>query len=208
MEIIYRGAESIIYFEKLDGDRVIVKERLPKKYRIPQLDEKLRKERIRKEVKLLTEVRKLGVETPKILKVDEENSRIIMEYVDGITVKNLLNSSNKKDIKIICNNIGRVIGKLHQNNIFHGDLTTSNMIVKGDKIYFIDFGLGGFSRRLEDKGVDMKLLLEALKSTHFKILKPCWSNILKGYKQEYKDANSAIEKVDEIERRARYKERV
>ncbi|MDI6798840.1 MAG: Kae1-associated kinase Bud32, partial [Candidatus Aenigmarchaeota archaeon] len=75
------------------------------------------------------------------------------------------------------------------------------------KIYFIDFGLGEFSRRIEDQGVDLNLLFEALKSTHFKILKPCWDNIIKGYKQEYKNADKVLEKVEEIEKRARYAKR-
>ena len=58
--------------------------------------------------------------------------------------------------------IGRIIGNLHLNEIIHGDLTTSNiLIVKEDndlKIYFIDFGLSIVSNHLEDKAVDLYVL--------------------------------------------------
>ncbi len=207
MQVLKRGAEAILYFSEYEGQKVLVKERIKKSYRIEELDKKLRKTRTRKEARLLTESRKVGVPTPKIFMLDEKNFKILMEYVDGIRVKELLASSNKKTVEKICFEIGRLIGKLHANNIIHGDLTTSNMIFKDGKIYFIDFGLGKFSSRLEDKGVDLNLLLEALKATHFKILNVCWNNIVKGYKKEYKDAEEVLRKVEEIEKRARYAKR-
>ena len=204
MKIIYRGAESIIYLDTFDDQKVLVKERIKKNYRLEQIDEKLRKERTRKEVKLLTEARKYNVLTPKILHVDFQNHKIIMENIDGVRIKEFLNSADKKNIEKVCLEIGKLIGRLHANNIIHGDLTTSNMILKDNNIYFIDFSLGEFSNRLEDRGVDLNLLYEALKSTHFKILKLCWNNILKGYKQEYREGNKVFERVNEIEKRARY----
>jgi Kae1-associated kinase Bud32 len=207
MKIIYRGAESLIYLGEFENQKVLVKERTKKSYRIDQIDQKLRKERTRKEVKLLTEARKVNVPTPKIFHVDESNSKIIMEFVDGTRIKELLYTADKKTIEKLCLEIGKQIGKLHAIGIVHGDLTTSNMILKDDKIYFIDFGLGEFSKKIEDQGVDLNLLQEALKSTHFKILNLCWSNILKGYEKEYKNAKQVLMKIEEIEKRARYVER-
>ena len=207
MQVIYRGAESIIYLDKFDNQKILVKARVKKNYRLDAIDEKLRKERTRKEVKLLTEARKANVLTPKILDVDYINHKIIMENVDGKRVKEFLNSSDEETIEELCFKIGKLIGRLHANGIIHGDLTTSNMILKGSQVYFIDFGLGEFSKRVESQGVDIKLLYVALKSTHFKILKICWNNIVKGYKQEYEDADKALEKIEEIEKRARYMDR-
>lgn len=207
MDIISRGAESIIYLDNFEDQKVLVKERIKKNYRIEQIDKKLRKQRTREETKLLTEARKCGVATPKILHVDEANCKIIMEFIDGTRIKEFLNIADKKTIEKICFEIGKSIGKLHSSRIVHGDLTTSNMILKNDKIYFIDFGLGEFSNRIEDFGVDLNLLYEALRSTHFKILKICWNNIIKGYKKEYKDAEKVLKKMEEIEKRARYAER-
>lgn len=207
MLIIKQGAEAILYKTEFDGKKVLVKERIKKDYRIEQIDSKIRKERTRQEVKLLTEARKAGVLTPPILNVDEKNHKIVMEFIDGILLKEYLSSADKRDVERICLEIGRNIGKLHSHRIVHGDLTTSNMILKDKKIYFIDFGLGFFSSKVEDQGVDLNLLLEALTSTHFKILKTCWDNILKGYKEEYKDAKKVIEKIEEIRKRVRYVER-
>jgi Kae1-associated kinase Bud32 len=207
MKIICRGAESIIYTSKWEDQKVLVKERIKKGYRIEQIDEKLRKFRTSKETKLLTEARKISVSTPKIFEVDKDKCKITMEFIQGKRIKELLKTADKEIIKKICFEIGRSVGKLHSSNIVHGDLTTSNMILRNDKIYFIDFGLGKFSKRIEDFGVDLNLLYEALKSTHFKILKICWNNILKGYKKEYKDAKEVLKKVEEIEKRARYVKR-
>jgi Kae1-associated kinase Bud32 len=207
MEILYRGAESIIRVAEYEGRKAIMKERIKKGYRIDQIDDSLRKLRTRKEVKLLTEARKSGVPTPQILHVDEGGQAIVMEFIEGKRVKELLNSSNEHDVRKICLEIGRMVGKLHSAGIIHGDLTTSNMIMKEGRIYFIDFGLGEFSRRVEDQGVDLNLLYEAMKSTHIKILNICWRNIVTGYEKEYKGAEQVLRKVDEIERRARYAER-
>lgn len=204
MKILYQGAESLIYLDKFDGQEVIVKERISKNYRIKQLDEELRKSRTRKEVKLLTEVRKLGVLTPKIFHVDEKNHKIIMEYIKGERLKEYLNSISDNEIKSVCQQLGSLIGKLHANNIVHGDLTTSNMILKDKKIYFIDLSLGDFTQRIEDKGIDLKVLKEALKSTHFKIFDEAWNNFLTGYKETFKNADSILNQLKEIEKRARY----
>ena len=197
MRELYRGAESIVYLDK----QAIVKERIKKSYRISQIDERLRRERTRKEVKLLTDARSIGVMTPKILHVEE--NKIVMEHIKGTRVKEFLNARNAAKT---CKEIGKIIGKLHASNIVHGDLTTSNMILHDRLIYLIDFSLGDHSRKLEDKGTDIKLLKEALQSSHFKIFKTCWNNIVKGYKAEYADAGKVLEKVEEIERRARYRQ--
>lgn len=204
MQIIKRGAEAILYIDTFDEQQVLVKERIKKTYRISQIDEKIRKTRTKGEVKLLTEARKVGVLTPKIFSIDEATHKIIMEFIDGTRIKELFYSSDKKVISKTCLEIGKLIGKLHSAGIIHGDLTTSNMILKDNQIYLIDFGLGEFSKRTEDQGVDLNLLYEALKSTHFKILDLCWENIIKGYMQEYKDASKVLQKIEEIEKRARY----
>jgi len=207
MQIIKRGAEAVLFLTNFEDQQVLVKERIKKNYRIDQIDQEIRKTRTKSEVKLLTESRKVGVLTPKIFSVDEKNHKIIMEFIDGTRIKELLYAADKKTVEKICFEIGKLIGKLHSAGIIHGDLTTSNMILKENQIYFIDFGLGFFSKKIEDQGTDLNLLYEALKSTHFKILKPCWNNILKGYKQEYKDSDKVLKRIEDIEKRARYAKR-
>lgn len=207
MRVLYQGAESKIYIDEYDGEEVIVKERVPKGYRIKQIDDQLRKLRTRKEVKLLTEVRKIGISTPRIVHVDETNHKIIMENVNGERLKELLNSVSLEEGKSICKELGRQIGKLHSNDIVHGDLTTSNIIQKDGKLYFIDLSLGDFTKRVEDKGVDIRLLKEALKSTHFKIFDEIWKSFQEGYKEECKNSEDVLTQLKEIEMRARYANR-
>jgi len=205
MKILYQGAESIVYLDRFENQKVLVKERIPKKYRIKEIDEKLRKERTRKEVKLLTEARKFGIETPAIVEVS--NAKIVMQFIDGKVIKEIFCSAEENEVKKLSAEIGKIIGFLHSNGIIHGDLTTSNMILKDDKIFVIDFGLGGFSKKIEDQGVDLNLFEEAVKATHFKLYSLIWKNVIEAYKKEYKSANEVLMKVDEIEKRARYAQR-
>jgi len=207
MKLIKQGAEAKLFLSKKDGQKILIKDRIKKKYRIPQIDKKIRKSRTSQEFNLLSEARRNGVPTPKILDVDKKTHKIIMEFIDGKRIKELLNKSDKKTIERLCSEIGKLIGKLHSAGIIHGDLTTSNMILRDDKIYFIDFGLGFFSKKVEDQGTDLRLLHEALKSTHYQILDVSWKNVIKGYKREYSKADIVLNRVSEIEKRARYMER-
>lgn len=207
MKIIKQGAEAKLFLDKLDDQDVIIKDRIKKNYRIKQIDEKIRKLRTSLESNLITEARRARVPTPKIFEIDKKNYKIVMEYVDGKRIKELLNESDKRTIEKISFEIGRLVGRLHSRGIIHGDLTTSNMILKDTDIYFIDFGLGFFSSKIEDQGTDLRLLFEALKSTHFKILDLCWKNIIKGYEKEYQRAKQVFKKMEEIQKRARYMKR-
>jgi len=207
MEIIKRGAEAVLYIDYFEGMKVLVKERIKKSYRLELLDKKLRAERTRREANLMREARKVSVNTPQIYHVDEENCKIIMEFIDGKRLKDILDGWSEEKIEKTFLEVGRCVGKMHSADIIHGDLTTSNILVKNDKIYFIDFGLGYFSKRIEDKGTDLNLFKEAIKATHPKLLNLCWQNIVIGYKETFKDWEEVLKRVDEIERRARYAER-
>ena len=104
----------------------------------------------------------------------------------------------------ILESIGEQISKLHDNNIIHGDLTTSNMIVKEGKVYFIDFGLGFISNKIEDKAVDLHLLKQALESKHHENWEESFNEILRGYNKS-KNFKDVINRLDKVERRGRYK---
>jgi TP53 regulating kinase-like protein len=193
-----RGAEAVISKE----NDVIVKERIKKGYRLPELDEQLRKKRTATEAKLLRAARRAGVNTPKIL--EEDKFSIKMENIPGKKVRDILSGKNAAEI---CTKIGIAVGKLHSYGIIHGDLTTSNMIVKDDELFFIDFGLGFMSQRPEDKATDLHLLHEALESTHFDVLEKAWQTVLKAYNEQYSDGKKVIKTLLEVEKRGRYKER-
>ena len=203
MKIIKRGAEAILY---LDNSH-LVKERVKKSYRLAQIDDKLRKLRTRKEARLLSETKRTGVETPNMFAVDEKNFKITMEFLDGKRLKEFLNETDNSKRAKTAEEVGKSVGLLHKNGIIHGDLTTSNMILKDDKIYFIDFGLGDFSKRIENQAVDISVLKEAFKSTHFKYLELLWESFIKGYKQTNNNFNKVLDTLNDIEKRGRYVKR-
>ncbi len=206
MKILRRGAEAILYLDKFDGKDALVKERVKKSYRIREIDEALRKRRTRLESRIMNEARRIGVLVPQIYETDEKNFKITMEYINGKRLKDVLNDSKENEIGKICEQVGASAAKLHEHNIAHGDLTTSNMILLGDKVYFIDFGLAESSNRIEDKAEDLVLFIQALKSTHFRIWNACWGSFLKGY-SGYDKSNDVIERVEKIQKRGRYHER-
>jgi len=95
---------------------------------------------------------------------------------------------------------------LHKEKIIHGDLTTSNMILNEKEIYLIDFGLGFFNGKYEDKGVDIHLLKQALEAKHFKNATILFEEFEKGYSSiEAKEAKKVFERMKAIEKRGRYK---
>ena len=189
MKIIKQGAEAIIY---LDNNKII-KDRIEKDYRVKEIDLKLRKTRTKKELKLLE---KLSF-TPKV--IFYKDNKIEMEFIDGHLIKDVLENSPKFDL--ICKLIGKQIKEMHDKNIIHGDLTTSNMILRDNKLYFIDFGLGFVSNRIEDKAVDLHLLKQALESKHYRIFDKAFYLILKSYNPN----KELIKRIEKIEKRGRYK---
>jgi Kae1-associated kinase Bud32 len=201
--IIGRGAEAVL---KKEGE-ALLKERIRKGYRLEQIDLKLRKDRTKKETNLLSEARRHGVRVPRIVSRDMANMTIEMEYIDGPVLRDTLDKLTKSQRKKLCHEIGKMVANLHLANIIHGDLTTSNMILKDGKIdalYFIDFGLGYISPKVEDKAVDLHLLKQALVSKHNKIWKECFDEIVIVYKKEEKDSEQILNRMSQIEKRGRY----
>lgn len=207
LRLIKRGAEASLYLADWHDRRVIMKKRLPKKYRPSKLDENLRTYRTIHEPQLMHEAKKAGVSTPTIFLVDVKNSTIIMEFITGKQVKQVLTKASEKDRLLLCFQIGELIGRLHKNGIIHGDLTTSNMILDGrGKIFIVDFGLGEKMSELEARGVDLHLMKRALQSTHFRFAEECFDAVMKGYTETMgnENAKEILEKIKEIERRGRY----
>ncbi len=201
--ILYRGAEAILYFDKKEGEKVLVKERVEKRYRLQELDSKIRLQRTKHEISLLSKAKRAGVCVPKVM--DFDNIRIILEWLNGKTIKEILNKSEGLELKDIYKKIGENIALLHSAGIMHGDLTTANMILQGNEIYFLDFGLGKFSDRIEDQASDLFLFYEILKSTHLKLLEEAWENVLNAYKQKYVKAEEVLKRLEKIKKRRRYR---
>ena len=196
MQKIAQGAEAVLY-KKED---TIVKDRVVKSYRHPEIDSRLRKRRTRREAKVISKLSEIGFPVPKLIDSCDKKMSITMSHLDGDKVRDVLHKDHKK----LSREIGRKIGILHKNDIIHADLTTSNMILE-DEIHFIDFGLSFFSTKIEDKAVDLHLLDRALESYHYKIYKDCIEEALKGYTKTYADAKQVLLRLEEVKRRGRNK---
>ena len=203
--ILYRGAEAKIQLSEYLGFKVVEKRRIKKLYRIKNIDDRLISYRTKEEAKLMTEARFHGISVPIIYDVNLEEGIITMEYLDGDRIKDILNDISEEERIQICNKIGESIARFHNNDIIHGDITTSNMILLDGRVHFIDFGLGEKNSEIETKGVDLHVLMEALESTHSKYAN-CFEYVLDGYRKEFKgDANVIVKKIDEIVKRGRYR---
>jgi len=191
--------DSAIWLNRL----VVFKQRVVKGYRHPSLDRSLQNTRIKNEVRLMLEARKAGISVPVIYSVDLTENRIVMEEIQGVRVKDALQSLPDKEAEEVCRKIGEIAAKLHQNDIVHGDLTTSNMLLENDRIVLIDFSLGSKTSELEDKGVDMHLLEEAFHSAHHK-RSGLYDTVKDSYVNTYPGGAEVLRKVREIEKRGRY----
>ena len=194
--VLIRGAEATIYLDKNLGE--VIKKRLPKRYRVKALDDAIIDERTKTEAKIISDARRAGVPTPIIL--DLKDDEIKMEFIKGETLRDMVDEQ-------MMEKAGEIVGKLHRGKIAHGDLTTSNMIYSSeDRIYLIDFGLSRYDTETEARGVDIHVLFQMLKSTYndHEELK---NSFIKGYKRVFGEdaANSVLKRVEEIERRGRYK---
>ena len=197
---IARGAEAILIKE---GNKLI-KKRLSKNYRIKEIDSKLIKSRTRQEARLLEKL-KDEIKVPNILNVDEKNNVIEMEFIEGKKLSEHFDSLNKKEQNKVCRLIGKEVALMHNENVIHGDLTTSNMILKDDQVYLIDFGLGYVNDKVEPKAVDLHLLTQAFESKHYKYFEDSVKIIFKEYKKYIKDSENIFERLTNVEKRGRYK---
>jgi len=207
MVLIKKGAEASLYLEEWHDRKVIMKRRLPKKYRIPELDLMIRSQRTMHEPHIIHKAKEAGVPTPTIFMVDLAEANIIMEFVEGKQVKEVLDNVSKKERLSLCVLIGRMIGRLHNYGIIHGDLTTSNMILTPyRKVVFVDFGLSERSIELEPKGVDLHLMKRTLHSTHYKHAKESYKAVMEGYSEAVgqEETKKVSTKIREIEKRGRY----
>lgn len=214
-ELIKQGAEAKLYKGTYLGKSTIIKERFIKKYRQPQLDNFLTKERMRAECRAIVRCKTAGVLTPTIYLADLQRRMIFMEYFDhSITLKEFIKAADKKQLTEVARMIGVELAKMHSNGVVHGDPTSSNMLlvnVKNEDKYddtedlrvaFIDFGLAYIEVTPEDKGVDLYVLERALSSTHM-VAEELFLYILHAYETHHKSCKEAVSKYEEVKVRGR-----
>jgi len=190
-----QGAEAVV--TKVNG--VVLKDRIKKDYRHPAIDASLRKTRTRREANLFKKLAEIDFPAPNLLEMDDKAMRLKLQFIDGPKVRDVFDTRPG-----LAKEIGRKVGILHANNIVHGDLTTSNMIL-GSEIYFIDFGLSYVSTKAEDKAVDLHLLKQALESAHHEVFEKAFADVLAGYREGNPGWHEVILRLEKVEKRGRNK---
>ncbi len=191
-DLIAKGAESNIVKSEYLGENAVLKDRIAKGYRISEIDNKIRKARCKLEARLLSDAKRAGVVTPVLYDVNLEDKSILMEEIDGVVVKDIIDED-------LAFRIGENISRLHSADIIHGDITTSNIMLRDDQLVFIDFGLGRHSTLDEDKAVDLLVLKKSLQSIDYNLAVKYFDCVLRGYGNE-----SIINTISDIESRGRY----
>ena len=123
-KLVMQGAEAKLYLGTYLGQKAIAKERFPKHYRHPTLDEQLTRERFKGEVRSIIRCKSAGVRTPTIYLADAQTSVIVMEYLeDAVTAKEFIRSSaagetGARRSELLGAEIGRTLGRMHRAVLF------------------------------------------------------------------------------------------
>ncbi|KAI8904749.1 kinase-like domain-containing protein [Gorgonomyces haynaldii] len=194
-----QGAEARVFLLEWGQKRVVCKQRFKKKWRHPQLDEKITLKRVIQEARSLERCH-LKVRVPQLYLVDHVEMALYMEYIDFPSLRTCINAEN-------CVEIGKQIGKelaiIHGLGVIHGDLTTSNMLWKDNQLVWIDFGLSYVSVLPEDKAVDIYVLERAITSTHPQEADQMLKTILDTYETEAKQGKEIIKRFQQVRMRGR-----
>ena len=150
------GAEATV---EIEGE-VVRKRRVPKSYRHPTLDERLRRERTVQEVRLTHEARRLGVPTPIVKDVDRQATEIVFERVGESDLRDALTVDRAAEV-------GGHLARIHGGGFVHGDPTTRNVRVREGEVetVLIDFGLGYYTDDVEDYAMDLHVFEQSLAGT-------------------------------------------
>lgn len=206
--VIAKGAEADLVLREWNGLRVLSKIRRPKAYRHPELDSRLRRSRTKAEADIIHRAKLSGVPTPLLYHVDLDDAVIVMEYVDGVKVRDAVDRLTEEERRTLFTRIGGYAGRLHGAGIIHGDLTTSNILKQGDRLVFIDFGLAEVSTEVEKRGVDLNLMNRMLTSTHYRHQEELLAAFVEGYRETLGwEAEEALTRMEEVAKRGRYIEK-
>lgn len=226
-QLITQGAEALLFKSTYLQATLpcAFKYRPSKPYRHPILDARLTRHRIFAEARVLTKCRREDVPVPAVYALDEARGWLMMEWIEGEVVRIRLNECLKRrkdlgvspgsqnaDIVDLLRRVGKAVGRLHAIGVVHGDLTTSNLMLrprendddtslKGD-IVLIDFGLASQSIQEEDRAVDLYVLERAYGSTH-PSAESLFGEVLISYGQSFKGAASVLKRLDEVRMRGR-----
>ncbi|KAJ7451104.1 kinase-like domain-containing protein [Mycena latifolia] len=240
--LISQGAEAKVYKAHLTATPseppVLLKHRFQKGYRHPTLDASLTRARVAGEARALLKCLRAGVNVPGVRMVDAAEGVLAIDWIAGNSVRKLLPGGADEDdeegsedepeadavdllheydisVDVLMQLIGQEIAKMHLADVIHGDLTTSNMMLRHPtsfksrhptlrtELVLIDFGLSYHSSLVEDKAVDLYVLERAFSSTH-PDSKPLFASVLNAYEQRMgKDWTAIGRRLDDVRLRGR-----
>ncbi|WP_276299079.1 bifunctional N(6)-L-threonylcarbamoyladenine synthase/serine/threonine protein kinase [Halorussus lipolyticus] len=185
-----KGAEATVEI----GDERVTKRRLPKSYRHPQLDAKLRRDRTVLEARLTSEARRHGVPTPVVYDVDPDEGRLVFERVGETDLREELTTERVRDV-------ARHLAEIHGAGFVHGDPTTRNVRVGPERTYLIDFGLGYNTDDAEDYAMDLHVFAQSLAGTADDA-----ESLRRAFEETYAEVGdeAVLDRLREVEGRGRY----
>jgi Kae1-associated kinase Bud32 len=189
-----RGAEAVLRKVRVLGIPAVEKLRVEKKYRVPELDRRIRGGRTKREARLLARAKEAGVLCPVVYQAGEFFIR--MKFLEG----KMLHLELRKR-RIAAREISEaalILARLHSADVVHGDFTPANLMLTRDGMAVIDFGLGAISPDEEDKATDIVMMKKALGTDGGRFVSAYAG---KGGEK------GVVRMVSEIEKRARYMER-
>lgn len=199
MERISEGAESVLYATEVAGIQAVVKDRIEKRYRVKTLDEEIRTQRTKSEARILSRAASAGVKVPKVLMLNKY--QIFMERLDGETLNTIIqDNKSKKKLDEVFFEAGKRIAELHALDIAHGDYTPANIMVSGNEVWVIDFGLSEMTKSSEEKALDLLLMKRSVN-------KKFYQTFISAYSATFSGSKEVLERLLEIEKRGRYQTR-
>lgn len=172
---------------------------------------------------MLAKCRKEGVPVPAVYALDESTGWLMIEWIEGEVVRIRLNEwlRRRKDARTLegsedhelvglMRRIGAAVGRMHATGIVHGDLTTSNLMLRDcekeglleGEIVLIDFGLASQSVQDEDRAVDLYVLERAFGSTHPRA-ESLFPELLHAYGTSFRGAGVVLRRLEEVRMRGR-----
>jgi TP53 regulating kinase-like protein len=227
LTLITQGAEALLYRTTFltPTTPCALKIRLQKPWRHPALDKRLTRQRVLAEARVLLKCAKEGVRVPAVLGVSWEEGWVAAEWIEGPTVKAAVRGRRVEDeegLRALMRRIGKAVGRLHAVGVVHGDLTTSNMMLKSEgkaegeeeekkegglegEIVLIDFGLAAQTVQEEDRAVDLYVLERAFGSTHPRE-EGMFGEVLEGYREAFpKGSKGTLRRLEDVRMRGRKK---
>lgn len=214
-----QGAESLLYHTTFltPTTECALKVRPSKPWRHEILDKRLTKQRILAESRVLVKCSQSTASpaVPAVLGMDWEKGWLALEWIEGRTVKAAIRerdiSLGDEGLKEMMMRVGEAVAKLHSIGVVHGDLTTSNLMLRGNsegmegEIVVIDFGLAGQSVQEEERAVDLYVLERAFGSTHPRE-EGFFEVVLEGYvKGSGKWGKGVMRRLEDVRMRGRKK---